>query len=188
MTDPADISTPVLELTIVEVPEGRNVLELPSSAVKNRMDESEIVSDDMETLSEVSDEVPRKHRHHSSRMHSSHEEQADEAFVRVHHQPRHQQSSFQVNSHGSKHRTSHRGHHGARPSTSSPVPTLATLEDHDLLRETEDEESVRIETDEMRMNVRPNNPFIQRMMQHRHQQHSRLNHHPRAKDNRRVVY
>ena len=99
LTDPTDVASPVLELIVVEVPEGRNIVELPS--VKGRSDELETLmnSEDLDMASEILDEVPRKHRHHSSRTHtvltSSNEEQADEALVRFHHQAKTTQHSVQ---------------------------------------------------------------------------------------------
>ena len=179
----ADVASPVLELTVIEVPEGRNVFELPSVAARSRPDDLELSgSEDLLDAmrgAEVTDEAPRKHRHHSSRIHS-HEEQADEAVVVRNHHPRMATTPAPIG----KHRSA--THRPPRP-TLSPVPTLATLEDHDLFRETEEEETARAEADEMRMMQRPvTSIFMQRLMQHHQQHHNPAR--PRGKDNRRMAY
>ena len=191
LTDPADVVSPVLELTIVEVPEGRNVFEIPSSIARSRStDDTETVNEELESVAEGADDTPRKHRHHTSRVHASHEEQADEAFVRVHHLSRNGLAPSSSANHG-KHRASHRTNHYSRDAprpTTSPVPTLATLEDHDLFRETEEEETARAEADELRM-MRQSSIFMQRMLQHQHQQQQQQSPHPRrGKENRRMAY
>ncbi len=173
------------------MPEGRSVFEVPSSVVKGRFDEMEsAVSEDLDTLSEILEEpTSRKHRHqHSSRIiHSSQEEQADEAVLRINNRTLKSEVASSAATVG-KHRTSHRTGNQApnhRP-TLSPVPTLATLEDHDLFRETEEEETTRPEADESRNVLRTTNIFMQRMMQQQPQQHnSKMTHYPRTKDNRK---
>lgn len=189
--DPTNVASPVLELTIIEMPEGRSVFEVPSSVIKGRFDEMESAgSEDLDTLSEVMEEpTSRKHRHqHSSRIiHTSQEEQADEAVHRINNRTLKSDMASSTATVG-KQRTSHRTSNQApnhRP-TSSPVPTLATLEDHDLFRETEEEETTRPEADESRNLLRPTNIFMQRVMQHHQQLHnSKLTHYSRTKDNRK---
>lgn len=188
--DPTNVASPVLELTVIEMPEGKSVFEVPTNIIRGRLDDTESVgNDDLDAqLSEIMEEpTSRKHRHqHSSRIvHTSQEEhQADEAVLRINNHPLKSEAVFP----DGKLRTSHRtGHHQApnhRP-TSSPVPTLATLEDHDLFRETEEEETSRVEADESRNVLRPTNIFMQRMMQHHQQQqqqqyNSKMAHHSRA--------
>ena len=176
--DPTKIASPVLELTFVEMAEGRNVFEVPSNIIRSRLDETDSVgSEDLDTLIDVMEEATsRKHRHqHSSRIiHISHEEQADEAVLRTNNQPlkSYFSSSTAETPIGKPRMSSHSNHHQVinRRLTSSPVPTLATLEDHDLLRETEAEETTRDETDESRNLLRPVSIFMQRMMQQHHQQ------------------
>lgn len=192
LKDPTNVVSPVLELTVIEMPEGRSVFEVPANIIRGRLDETENVgNEDLDTLSEVVEEpTSRKHRHqHSSRtVHTSQEEQADEAVLRINNHP--SKTSDATSSMAiypdAKLRTSHRtGHHQVanhRP-TSSPVPTLATLEDHDLFRETAaDEEATRVDEDESHHVLRPSSIFMQRMMQHHQQQqfNSKMGHHSRA--------
>ncbi|XP_046646906.1 uncharacterized protein LOC124336971 isoform X2 [Daphnia pulicaria] len=185
--DPTNVASPVLELTVIEMPEGRSVFELPSSVIKGRFDEMENAgSEDLDSLSEILEEpTSRKHRHqHSSRIiHTSQEEQADEAVLRTL-----KGDAVLSTATVGKHRTSHRTGNQApnyRP-TSSPVPTLATLEDHDLFRETEEEETTRSEADESPNVLWSTRIFMQRMMQQPPQQHnSKMTHYPRTKDNRK---
>ena len=94
---------------------------------------------------------------HGSEFGLESEDQADEAHCRPHH-----------------HKRAHH-HHRSRP-LPSPAPTLATLEDHDLFKETEEEEAARAEADEQRMiassgwmhlypAINGSSLFMQRMMQ-----------------------
>lgn len=186
---------------IVEIPEGRHVFELPplsavSGGIKERIDESDSnAGDDIEASS---DEFPlRKHRHHPvNRSHpSAQEEQADEAISRVlHNQQSNKTASPIVPPMGSDDSDSHHPYDGRTsflPTTtprynshfyrqSSPAPTLATLEDHDLFKEAVDEgiwigtKESRSETDDIRMIQKPaTSKFIQRMIMSQQQQQSR---------------
>jgi hypothetical protein len=182
------------------MPEGRSVFEVPPNIIRGRLDEAENVgNEDLDSLSEVVEEpTSRKHRHqHSSSRtihHTSQEEQADEAVFRINNHPLKSDatSSTSVSADGKPTRTSHRtGHHPSanhRP-TSSPVPTLATLEDHDLFRETAEEEgeTAGVEADESRHVLRPSNIFMHRIMQHHQEQqyHSKAGHYSRARENRK---
>lgn len=152
---PTDPSALVLELTVAEVPEGRNVLELPPTG--HNSDSGAVESD------AIDDEVGSGARQLRYRPHQ-HEEQHQSDEAAQHHQaatgrPHH-------------HRRGHHHHHGHR-SRSFPavLPTLATLEDHDLFRETEEEEAARAEADEQRMMTAsgsssriPSTLFMQRML------------------------
>ncbi|XP_046652736.1 uncharacterized protein LOC124343460 isoform X2 [Daphnia pulicaria] len=189
--DPTNVVSPVLELTVIEMPEGRSVFEIPSSVIKGRFEETESVgSEYIDTLSEIMEEPTlRKHRHqHSSRIiHTSQEEQADEAVFRINNKTLKSDFASSPTTVG-KHRISHRTSNQTpnhRP-TLSPVPTLATLEDHDLLREIEEEETIWPEVDESRNLLRSTSIFLQRMMQQPPQQHnSKMTHFSRTKDNRK---
>ena len=203
LSEPIDIAWPMLELVIVEIPEGRHVVELPplpalGSGIKERIDESENnAGDDTEASS---DEFPlRKHRHHPvNRSHpSTQEEQADEAVVSrvIHNQPSNKTEPTPIDSDTGHHSHSSRTPLPATTTTthrynshfyrqSSPAPTLATLEDHDLFKEAFDEGMTsrsRPEIDEVRMIQKPaTSKFIQRMIMSQQQQHSR----PRNKEER----
>ncbi|XP_057374620.1 uncharacterized protein LOC130695495 isoform X1 [Daphnia carinata] len=203
LTDPANVASPVLELTLIEMPEGKSVFEVPSNAARGRSDDMESTSnDDGDAFAELMDESsPRRHRHQHSvqAVHASQEEQADEAVFRVNNHSAKHGVPYNPTAHqvGKHHRTmnpstSRLGHGQAfnHRSTPSPVPTLATLEDHDLFRDTEEEETTRAEIDGSRFQLRPTNLFMQRMMQHHQsQQHTHSNskpaHHSRTKDNRK---
>ncbi|KZS20368.1 Uncharacterized protein APZ42_012949 [Daphnia magna] len=202
LIDPANVASPVLELTLIEMPEGKSVFEVPSNAARGRSDDMESIgSDDGDAFTELMDESsPRRHRHQHSvqAVHTSQEEQADEAVFRVNNHSvkngiPYNPTVLQVSKH---HRTlnpstSRLGHSQTsnHRSTPSPVPTLATLEDHDLFRDTEDEETTRAETEGSRFQLRPTSLFMQRMMQHHQSQQHHFNskpaHHLRTKDNRK---
>lgn len=161
LSDARAVPSPVLELTVVEVPEGRHIVELPSSGSKTRSEEVDSANDESEQAADQ-DEAPRRHR-----THRPHEEQADEA-ARTYQRP--------AASH--KHRAAQRNPHArGQP---APMPTLATLEDHDLFKEAPDDDGDQLDFDEVRLMRAPAaNLFIQRMLQHQ-QQHSR--HGQRARD------
>lgn len=201
LSDPANVASPVLELTLIEMPEGKSVFEVPSNAARGRHDEMESTGgEDFDTFTELMDESSsRRHRHqHSAQVvHTSQEEQADEAVHRVNNyslkngmpsNPVVAQVGKHRNVHPSTSRLGHSQWSNYRP-TPSPVPTLATLEDHDLSRDTEEEDTSRTEIDGDRSQLRTTNIFMQRMMQHQqnqqHHSNSKPAHHLRAKDNRK---
>ena len=146
LTDVRDVASPVLELTVVEVPEGRHIVELPTSGIKTRSDEVEN-SEDSEQASEQEDS-PRR-----SRNHRLHDEQSDEAG-RFFHRPS--------------------GKHRPRSRLPLAVPTLATLEDHDLFREPSANEDSDQSEDESKLARKPANLFIQRIVQHHQRQRANV--------------
>ena len=169
-----NVVSPVLELTVLEIPEGRRLdlssgagsaTSTPSSGEKRkRVQQTEEEATDEESAPLVEDEeaekpVHRRHQHHQHRSESQQqfEEQADEA------------NRIQYPLFAFSHVKSSGGHHGkhknnGRPtSTPSPfirslpaIPTLATLEDHDLMENTEQEE----EDDKETQAVRPHQPEV----------------------------
>lgn len=140
LTDVRDVVSPVLELTVVEVPEGRPIVELPG--LKSRSDEVDNGEESEQTGEQ--DDPPRRQRNQRA-----HDEQSDEAGRFAHRPPVRQQ----------------------RPRARlapAPVPTLATLEDHDLFREPSADDGDQ--PDESRLSRKPANLFIQRIVQHHQRQ------------------
>lgn len=184
---------------IVEIPEGRHVVEIPpppsviSGTKSERVEESENhTSDDIEASF---DESPlRKHRHHPvNRSHPStaaaQEEQADEAVIQNMQLnrtagPVAMDSADRLGKNGAGSgngripTTTQRYHSHILRLSSSPAPTLATLEDHDLFKESLDDEQMQIRTgdvvEDSRMMQRPQtSKFIQRMLMSQQQQQPR---------------
>ena len=151
MNDLSQLTSPVLELMVVEIPESKSSASAAASAsasasddeaTKKRPQPEEDSGDDDEDQAK-----PRKHRHHNH--HHLHEEQSDAPVW------------------GSPESNPLKHKRGRSQTTTprQPIPTLATLEDHDFMEPDVDGnvEASRSRADAMRM--LPQRIFYQQMMQ-----------------------